>query len=215
MSSSNANEQTPEAATGSRDPQQGTADWQPDTKDWTWVMTRPCAECGEDATDLTPQDIAARIRQTLPLWQRLLVGEGFGSGRAGVESSGGDHESALRRRPAANTWSPLEYAAHVRDVFRVMHYRLDLMLREDAPTFPDWDQDQSAIEDRYNEDDPRVVSVQLASAGRGFADALDSVLQRDIGRRGIRGNGSEFTVESFARYAWHDVAHHLHDVGLR
>ncbi|WP_309080493.1 DinB family protein [Zhihengliuella sp.] len=218
MSSSNPNERTAEPGEpqhGAAGGRPGTTDWRPDTKDWTWVMTRACAECGEDVSDLSPQDIAARIRQALPLWQRLLVGEAFGTGRTGIESSGGDHEAALRRRPAANTWSPLEYAAHIRDVFRVMHYRLDLMLREDAPTFPDWDQDQSAIEDRYNEQDPRVVSVQLASGGRGFADALDSTLGRDLGRRGIRSNGSEFTVESFARYAWHDVAHHLHDVGLR
>ena len=31
-------------------------------------------------------------------------------------------------------------------------------------------------------------------------------------RRGLRDNGSEFTVDSIARYHLHDVLHHSHDV---
>ena len=32
-------------------------------------------------------------------------------------------------------------------------------------------------------------------------------------RRGIRSNGSEFTILTLAQYFLHDVVHHLHDVG--
>ena len=32
------------------------------------------------------------------------------------------------------------------------------------------------------------------------------------GRKGLRSNGSEFTVLTFAQYFLHDVVHHLHDV---
>jgi hypothetical protein len=32
-------------------------------------------------------------------------------------------------------------------------------------------------------------------------------------RRGIRSNGSQFTVATLAVYFLHDVEHHLHDVG--
>ncbi|RZU62192.1 DinB family protein [Zhihengliuella halotolerans] len=177
------------------------AGWVPDSKDWTWVLAETCPECGADVSAMSPQDVAAAIRDCLPAWRELLI-----------DTS--DDDAALRTRPEPNTWSPLEYAAHVRDVFRIMHYRLDLMLREDVPTFPDWDQDATAREDRYLEQDPRTVAIQLASAGRGLADAFDSVLARDIGRRGLRSNGSEFTVETLSRYAWHDIAHHLHDLEL-
>ncbi|GHD09209.1 DinB family protein [Zhihengliuella salsuginis] len=176
--------------------------WVPDSKDWTWVITDACPDCGADVSTMTVHDVAAALRESLPDWRALLIDTA-------------DDDAALRVRPAENVWSPLEYAAHVRDVFRIMHYRLDLMLREETPTFPDWDQDATADEDRYREQDPRTVAIQLASAGRGLADAFDAVLTRDLGRRGLRSNGSEFTVETLGRYAWHDIAHHLHDVGAR
>jgi len=166
----------------------------PDAKDWTWTVARPCAECGTDATAMGPQDIAAAIRASLPRWAAVLQRED------------------VAVRPDPHVWSPLEYAAHVRDVSKVMHYRLDLMHEQDDPTFPDWDQDATAVEDDYAGQAPRVVATQLAAAGRGLADALDAVLKRDLHRRGMRGNGSAFTVETLGRYAWHDIAHHLHDV---
>lgn len=81
----------------------------PDTKDWTWTVERACAECGTDAAAMSPQDVAAAIRASLPRWAAVLQRED------------------VTVRPDPHVWSPLEYAAHVRDVFKVMHYRLDLM----------------------------------------------------------------------------------------
>lgn len=167
----------------------------PDTKDWTWTAARPCPECGTDATDMSPHDVAAALRSSIARWQSALAADNAG------------------QRPSPGTWSPLEYAAHVRDVFRVMHYRLDLMLTRDEPGFPDWDQDETAVEDHYAQQDPGVVATQLAAAGRGLADAFDAVLDRDLERVGYRSNGATFTVQTLGRYTWHDVAHHLHDVG--
>ena len=34
----------------------------PDDKDWTWVLLRPCPECGFDASTLAPEDIAPLLR---------------------------------------------------------------------------------------------------------------------------------------------------------
>ena len=53
-------------------------------------------------------------------------------------------------RPEPSTWSPLEYACHVRDVCRFFEQRLALILEHDAPTFANWDQDETAVADRYN-----------------------------------------------------------------
>ncbi|MGP5730401.1 DinB family protein [Arthrobacter rhombi] len=166
----------------------------PDTKDWTWTIERACPECGADVSALSPQDIAIAVRTCLPRWATVL------------------HREDVAVRPEPAVWSPLEYAAHVRDVFKVMHYRLDLMHAQDGPTFPDWDQDATALEDGYAHQSPQVISTQLAAAGRGLADAFDSVLKRDLNRTGLRGNGAAFTVETLARYTWHDIVHHLHDV---
>ena len=65
-------------------------------------------------------------------------------------------------------WSPLEYGAHVRDVYRLFDERLALMLTEDEPTFADWDQDVTAREQRYAEQDPEVVADELEAAALAF-----------------------------------------------
>ena len=51
-----------------------------------------------------------------------------------------------RQRPAADVWSLLEYACHVRDVFRLYGRRLQLMLTQYEPHYPDWDQN-AAVHD--------------------------------------------------------------------
>ena len=111
-------------------------------------------------------------------------------------------------RPEPTTWSPLEYACHVRDVHRIFDQRVGLMLDEDDPRFPNWDQDETAIEERYAEQDPAVVSVELLDAATAVADRYESVPPGAWGRRGCRSNGSEFTVESIGRYHLHDIVHH-------
>ena len=117
----------------------------------------------------------------------------------------------VRERPRPDTWSPLEYGCHVRDVYRVFAYRLDLMLTVDDPAFPNWDQDQTAIEKRYGEQGPAVVSEQLGEAASTLADAFEAVNGDQWERTGNRSDGAQFTVESFARYLIHDPIHHLHD----
>ena len=43
--------------------------------------------------------------------------------------------SRLRRRPAPDVWSTLEYSCHVRDVLLAQRERLYLALVEDEPSF--------------------------------------------------------------------------------
>ncbi len=91
--------------------------------------------------------------------------------------------------------------------------RLRLMLDSTDPTFANWDQDRTAIKQRYAEQDPALVSEQLATAAAVLADRFAAVGGAQWRRTGRRSDGAEFTVESFARYFVHDVIHHLHDVG--
>ena len=60
---------------------------------------------------------------------------------------------AVSARPQPDVWSPLEYGAHVRDVYRLFDARLAQLLSEDTPTFASWDQDETAIAERYREQD--------------------------------------------------------------
>ena len=118
-----------------------------------------------------------------------------------------------RERPAPATWSPLEYGCHVRDVFRLFDERLSLMLTEDDPLFANWDQDATAVEERYWAQDPVEVADALAHAAAATAAAFDAVRPDQWVRTGRRSNGSVFTVRTLAVYCLHDVQHHLVDLG--
>ncbi|MGP9501243.1 DinB family protein [Specibacter sp. AOP5-B1-6] len=166
----------------------------PDDKDWTWVLERPCPECGFNASKATPATAATMLPAVLPRWQSALR-------RANVED---------RTRP--DTWSVLEYAAHVSELFCVFTSRLELMLSEDNPTFADWDQDQAALDGSYSTLDPDDVARDLVQNGLDAAAAFGAVTGDQWGRRGLRSNGSEFTVVTLTGYFMHDVVHHLHDV---
>jgi DinB superfamily len=170
----------------------------PDTKDWTWVLERPCPECGFDTTTVTRDAVPQLLRDNAAAWQVVL---------------GGRDTLELRTRPSEDRWSTLEYACHVRDVFRLFDRRLHLMLDVDDPTFPNWDQDATAIADRYSEQDPRAVVAQLLDAANALADSFVNLSTEQWQRTGTRSDGAHFTVESFARYLTHDPVHHLHDVG--
>lgn len=167
-----------------------------DSRDWTWVNERACAECEFDAGATDPTTVAALIRANVEGWRVVLAGD----------------EAAVRRRPAPEVWSPLEYGCHVRDVFRLYLERLTLMLTEDGPRYPDWDQDETAVEQRYDLADPSTVSAELASAGHRLADAFAAIEGDQWSRTGFRSDGASFTVATFATYLAHDPIHHLWDV---
>ena len=167
---------------------------EPDTKDWTWVLEDPCPECGFDATTIDVADLPELIRLNVLAWHGALDGAD-----AGV-------------RPDPQTWSRLEYACHVRDVHVLFAERARLMLTEDDPRFANWDQDVTAVERDYGSQDRAAVAAELVEAARSVAMLYASVTDATRGRRGLRSNGDEFTVETLGRYHLHDVVHHLHDV---
>src|SRR5512141_2720738 len=45
---------------------------EPDTKDWTWVLQRPCTECGFDARSVRGEEIKNRVYSNARAWQRVL-----------------------------------------------------------------------------------------------------------------------------------------------
>jgi len=166
----------------------------PDTKDWTWVLDRPCPECGLDTRDVAPEEVAALLRANAAGWPEVL------------------RRPEVGRRPDPATWSPLEYACHVRDVFRIYDQRLRLMLTEHDPLFPNWDQDATAVQERYSEQDPAAVATELLAAGEKLALRFAGVHDEQWERPGRRSDGARFSIETFSRYLLHDPVHHLHDV---
>ena len=165
-----------------------------DTKDWTWVLERPCPECGFDAGSLARADVGATARRVADRFVALL------------------HSDDVRRRPEPGTWSVLEYGCHIRDVCRVMDGRLQLMLDEDGARFENWDQDATAIEDDYPSQDPVIIADELRVAAGVVADHFDAVPDALWSNRGLRSNGSRFTVVTLGQYMAHDLVHHVWDV---
>jgi hypothetical protein len=86
------------------------------------------------------------------------------------------------------------------------------MLAEDNPLFENWDQDETAVADRYWAQDPAMVAAELGAAAEGIASSFAAVEGDAWERAGRRSDGAVFTVETFARYFIHDPVHHLSDV---
>ena len=101
-----------------------------ENKDWTWVLTRRCEECGFDVIAGAPSDVPALVRRNAAAWQTVLTG------------------TRVRTRPSPLVWSSLECGCHVRDVFHIFDRWLHRMLAEDNQLFENWEQDETAVADR-------------------------------------------------------------------
>jgi hypothetical protein len=86
------------------------------------------------------------------------------------------------------------------------------MLAEDNPRFANWDQDQTAVLERYAEADPEVVAGELEEAAQTFLGHVQALRPGELDRAGSRSDGAEFTVATLLQYFLHDVVHHLWDV---
>ncbi|WP_109473563.1 DinB family protein [Ornithinimicrobium cavernae] len=170
---------------------------EPDTKDWTWTLTRPCPECGFDATQVAPEDVTTAVRSAVAPWAEVLTGE------------------RVTERPTPTTWSPVEYACHVRDVLTVFTGRFALAREQDDPAMGNWDQDVAAVEGRYAAELPERVAAQIPERADELLEVLAGYRGTDWDRPVRRSDGVPFTGLTLARYLLHDLEHHLHDVGVR
>jgi hypothetical protein len=161
-----------------------------------------CAECRFEYEDLDPADVPAAIRTFAKRYRaplsRFLPGE--------------DGDTLVRQRPAPGTWSALEYAAHVRDVFENYERWIRQTLHEDRPTLEGPGPEDLAVERSYNEDDPAAVTEALAANAERLAATVEEVPADGWDRVGLR-RGHERSVRLSARRAVHEGSHHLLDIG--
>ena len=162
----------------------------------------PCEECGFDFESLAPADIPAAIRgfpkrYRAPL-TRFLPGE--------------DGDSLLRERPEPDTWSALEYAAHVRDVLARYDGWIHQSLDEDRPVLTGAAPDELVVERRYNEDDPVAVADALAANAERLAATVEAVPEDGWERVGVR-RDEAWPVLFMSRRVAHEGSHHLLDIG--
>jgi len=161
-----------------------------------------CAECGFEPTSLDPANAAESIRAFGRKWQapltRFLPGE--------------DGAAITRTRPSPTTWSPLEYGAHVRDVFALFARRVADIVTHDRPTLDVIDHDRAVADGRYNELAPNDVATDVAANAEALATTLEKLDASDWSRTGTR-DGEERSVLDIARRAVHEASHHLLDAG--
>ena len=160
-----------------------------------------CSECGLDYESMPVAEAITAIRglprrYRAPL-TRLLPGE---------------DDSVLRARPVPDTWSALEYAAHVRDVLGWYDGWVRRILAEDWPTLEGIAPDEAVVENQYNEQDPATVADELAANAEALATTLETVPEDGWDRVGVR-RGEERSIALHARRAAHEGSHHLLDIG--
>jgi hypothetical protein len=156
-----------------------------------------CVACDFDGSLFDARQLLDAIRALGPEWSTLL-------------SNAGDD---LRVRPAPETWSAIEYAAHSRDITALHVFGVDQALRLDEPVIPEIAADELIEEASatYATADPGLVASELGDQARLLADLAEAAGPASW-TRGITIGDSRRDVRSLLEHALHDSHHHLVDV---
>jgi N-acetyltransferase len=166
-------------------------------RDWVEVVEAgPCPDCGFDATAVPTSALGSALRSEGDRWRSWLAASSA---------------APLRTRADEATWTALEYAAHVRDVFKVFITRVTRMLNEEDPDLGWWDHEASVIDEAYNAQDENDVVDALAAHAEELAGIAEGVRDDAWKRTGLRRNRERFTVAGKLRYGLHESRHHLND----
>jgi DinB superfamily len=120
----------------------------------------------------------------------------------------------LRRSPAADTWSALEYASHLRDVMLVQRERVLRALIEEVPTFVPMHRDERVELERQNDQDPARVAEQLRVATDLLAELFAALDDDQLERTGIYNYPApqERSIRWIGVHTLHECRHHLLDI---
>ena len=178
-------------------PSAPTAHWQRTgtVNNWASVLRDGCHECGFTARGITPAVTAARVGTAIEPWRAVL------------------RRADAQTRPTVTTWSPVEYACHVRDLCRLVPARLAMMVSFDDPVFDNWDQDRAAIHGDYRSQNPERLLHEFTGWAVAAASVFAAVPDRQWTCSGRRSDGVRFTVLTLGANFLHEIEHHLQDVG--
>ena len=160
-----------------------------------------CAECGFDATLLMTADAITALRSLGRRWREAFEDV---------------PDDVLRRRPDPQTWSPLEYAAHTRDVLALLGQGLSRSWTTSVPSSrrssPTRGRRRSAADHGYNALDPERVLNALERNANGIADRAARHCPSTAPGRPRVGGDDASTPGGSLKHAVHDATHHLKDV---
>jgi hypothetical protein len=166
---------------------------------WSRIQSDPCPQCGDHPAALPPAALGELAVTRAASWRVFLLQADDGY---------------LRTCPAVAVFSPLQYAAHVRDILRVYTERMVLGREEDNPTVPMFNPPHQEFV-RYNGLGAGELAMDLADQAqrlRQTAEAMDSDAWSRcvINDRGVYGVYT-FTLAGLACNAVHEAHHHLLD----
>jgi len=158
-----------------------------------------CRQCGLEYDSISPQDAIQALR-SFPRRYREVIGPFV------------DDDEVLRRRPDADTWSALEYTAHVADILEAMTPQLVEVVHKDDPHIDDpLDQDQRAVDRAYNDMEPPDVLDWLQRSATTAADTAAGFTADDWSRKAEYPYGQRELVD-IVRNMVHEGVHHLRDL---
>jgi hypothetical protein len=166
-----------------------------------------CDQCGF-VWDLVPySEVAARLGDSVAAIRRLLLPPDRPVGWAARAAT----------RPTADTWSPVEYVCHVRDVLLVQRDRAFTILVEDNPTFGPMYREQRVTLAGYADEDLGDAVGQLEMAGHLLARTLGRLDKGQFQRTGVYGYPTVATrsLEWVAAQTLHEVLHHTVDIAAQ
>jgi hypothetical protein len=118
-------------------------------------------------------------------------------------------EDALRWRPSPGEWSIKEVCCHLRDSSEIDGERIRLMLSEDDPLLPSYDQEALARERDYqNESMPLVLTAVRAFSG-GLAYLLENLGEGEWQRRGRHQERGPISIAQYAQLLADHAREHL------
>jgi hypothetical protein len=158
-----------------------------------------CDQCGFVYDEVARADIPNSLRTLAGRYEAVLAAT---------------TDAVLRSHSVPETWSPLEYACHVRDVLRVQRDRVLLALTEDQPAFVSMRREERVTEERYNEQRPAAVAGEITQAAQAFAETLEHLDDAAWQRTGVYNYPTTRvrTVEWIGRHTIHEGEHHLQDI---
>lgn len=120
----------------------------------------------------------------------------------------------LRNRRQPQTWSPLEYGCHVRDMLLVQRERVLLARRQERPSLQPMGRDERVEHDGYAEQEVTAVTRQLTDAALLFANVLQRLSEPDWDRTVLYNypHLAERSLRWVAVHTLHEVRHHTMDV---
>jgi hypothetical protein len=164
-------------------------------------FTMDCDQCGF-VYDESEHDVAA---------EEIVAGaEAIAAALRGLGRDGAAHA-----RPDLATWSPVEYACHLRDVLLVQRERVLLARRSPAPPHPEpMGRDERVAHAGYADQDVGSAARQLVDAATMFAAVLDRLDAEAWDRTLVYNYPApwERSLRWVAVHTVHEVRHHRQDV---